>query len=166
MSPYGILIVDTSWLNHDSVEIDKTAYLRHQDKLIKGAHALIFVREPIDAVVAEAEITGDIIQTETQPPDPYFNPSIPANIHLERELNEIHSQTDASIAANNNQVMAKTYRVPLNITRMKGQTPQIPLTHLQKILGSDFSVFDETWIALSKKQYDTITTEWTKEQVQ
>lgn len=165
MSTYGILIADTSWANQDNLEIDKATYLRHKDELIEGTQALIYLREPIDAIVAAAEITGAVLQIETLPFDPYFNPAIPANLHLERELDDIHSKTDPPPAPENNRETAKTYRVPLKVTRLKGQTPQIPLGRLQKTLGSDFTVFDETWIGLSKRQYQTIVAAWKKEQV-
>lgn len=166
MTVYGLLIVDTSWANQDSIEIDKTAFLRYQEQLIDGTRALIYVRDPIDAIVAEAEITGSIIETETAPPDPYFNPSIPANVHLESELNEIHSQTDPPAAISGSQTMAHTYRVPLKLVRLKGQSPQIPLNRLQMILGSSFSAFDESWIPLDKADYQAITAQWSKEKAQ
>ena len=165
MTSYGLLLVDTSWTNQNKVEIDKTTHIRHRDRLIEGAKALIYVRAPIDAVVAEAEIAGDIIETETMPPDPDFNPSIPANVHLERELNDIHSKTDPPAPISGNQTVANTFHVPLNVTRMKGHTAQIPLSRLQTILGSDFSVYDETWIPLEKADYEAITALWSKEQV-
>jgi len=158
MTSYGILITDTSWANHDSVEIDKTARLRHQDRLVEGAKALIYVRAPVSAVVAEAEITGDVIELETPPPDPAFNPAIPASLRSERVIDRIETETAPSNPAH--QEMANSYRVPLRLMRLKGQTPSIPLNRLHTILGSDFSAYDETWIPLSKAEYERITVIW------
>ena len=157
MTDYGILIADTSWANHDSVEIDKTAQLRHQDRLVKGTKALIFVRAPIDAIVAEAEVIDDIIETET-PPDSAFNPAIPANLRSERVIDR--SETEVSPATPAPQEMANAYHVPLKLMRLKAQIPPIPLKRLRMILGSDFSAFDETWIPLSQAQYRQIVDVW------
>jgi len=78
MTAYGILLVDTSWSNYDSAKIDKTTHLRHNDLLIAGTKALIYVREPLDAIVAEADVTGTIVEREKEPSDPAFDPAIPA----------------------------------------------------------------------------------------
>ena len=158
MTAYGILITDTTWANHDTVEIDKAARLRHQDRLVDGTKALIYVRAPVDALVAEAEVTGDIVEIETEPTDPAFNPAIPANLRSERAIERI--ETEAAPTPAVTQEVANTYRVPLKLVRLKGQTPPIPMSRLQTILGSDFSVYDETWIPLSKAQYNQITALW------
>ncbi len=160
MTAYGILLVDTSWANQDTVEIEKATFLRHKDRLIEGTKALIYMREPIDAVVAEAEVTSAIIETETAPPDAAFNPAIPANLRLEREIDRIETEAAPPPALDANREMAHSYRVPLRIVRLKGQTPEIRFNRLQTILGSDFSVYDETWIPLSKDQYREITALW------
>ncbi len=84
------------------------------------------MRDPVDAVVAEAEISGDVFQTEGVPPDPSFNPAIPANVHLEHELNNIHAETDPPATASDNRETAKNYHVPLKVTRLKGQDATDP----------------------------------------
>ncbi|HVU10525.1 MAG TPA: hypothetical protein VHD90_04575 [Phototrophicaceae bacterium] len=134
MTIYGILLVDSDWSNDNLTQIEKAAYLSHSDELITGTQVLVYIREPVDAIIAEAELTGDIIETETEPPN---------NTPGSKEL-------------------AKTYLVPLKITRLKGHIPIIPLTRLKLILGADFSVFDETWIPLGADQYQQITTLWEK----
>ena len=163
MTPYGILLVDTSWENSDSAQIDKTCYLRHKDRLIEGAKALIYMSEPVSAIIAEAEITGSIIETETPPPDPAFNPAIPANLRSEREIERI--ETEAAPPPSTAQPMEKTFRVPLRLLRLKGQTAPIPLTRLQVLLGNEFSVYDETWVPLSEVQYAQIVALWEKAQI-
>ncbi|MFN8560137.1 MAG: hypothetical protein U0703_00510 [Anaerolineae bacterium] len=118
MTAYGILVTDTTWANHDSVEIDKAARLRHQDRLVDGTKALIYVRAPVDALVAEAEVTGDIVEIETEPTDPAFNPAIPANLRSERAIERI--ETEAAPTPAVTQEVANTYRVPLKLVRLKG----------------------------------------------
>src|SRR4051812_47001487 len=113
MTAYGILLVDTSWVNNDSVEIDKTTHLRHKDRLIEGTRALIYVRAPIDAVVAEAELTGEIVESETLPPDPGFNPSIPATVYAERVIDKIEAGDTPPATLSGSPDFAKTYHVPL-----------------------------------------------------
>ena len=144
MTPYGILLVDTSWENNNSAQIDKATHLRHKNRLVEGAKALIYVREPVSAIVAEAELSGSVIQTETPPPDPAFNPAIPANLRSEREIERI--ETEAAPQPTTSAAMEKTFTVPLHLLRLKGQIAPLPLNRIQMVLGSDFSVFDETWI--------------------
>ena len=45
MTSYGILLVDTRWMNHDTATIEKATFVRHQKLLSKGTQALIYVRE-------------------------------------------------------------------------------------------------------------------------
>ena len=161
MNTYGILLVDTSWANDDSVRIDKMTSLHHRDHLVKGAHALIYMRAPVEAVVAEAVVTGSIVEQDDAPPQPSFNPAIPKNLHMEHE-GERMAEEIAGISAAPPTEMAKTYAVPLRITRRQERTPPIPLSRLRLILGSDFSVFDETWMRLSAARYREIVAVWEK----
>ena len=160
MNTYGILLVDTSWANDDSVRIDKMTSLHHRDHLVKGAHALIYMRAPVEAIVAEAVVTGSIVEQD-EPPELSFNPAIPENLHMEREGALLEDEI-AGISAAPLTEMAKTYAVPLRVTRRKEHTPPIPLSRLRLILGSDFSVFDETWMRLSADQYRVIVAVWEK----
>jgi hypothetical protein len=159
MTTYGILVVDTSWANQDSVQVDKTTYLRHKDRLIEGAQALIYVRQPVDAIVAEAELRGNVIQTETEPEEPALNP---ASVQPERQINPMEQGTESPVVIHPSQQMEKTFRVPLKVVRLKGGVPSIPSNQLQMILGSDFTVFDETWIPLNESQYEAIVAFWEK----
>jgi hypothetical protein len=159
MAEYGILLVDTSWTNHDTVVINKSSALHHKARLVAGTKALIYVREPIDAVIAEAEVTGDIIETESEA---IVNASVAGNTRLEGAT----VATDAAappVALHETRDLEHSYRVPLKIVRLKGRTPEIPLNRLRAVLGSEFSVFDETWIPLSKAQYQAVTALWAKE---
>ncbi len=160
MTPYGILLVDTSWENQTSVQIEKATHLRHSDTLVAGAKALIYVREPVDAVVAEAQITGSVIEAESESPDPAFNPAIPADLRQQREV--ARSGSEVAPQPHLSQPFEHTFLVPLNPIRLKGQVIPIPLTRLRLLLGSDFSVYDETWIPLSEAQYQQVAAEWDK----
>lgn len=162
MTPYGILLVDTSWENSDSVQIDKTTHVRHKNRLVKGAKALIYMREPVSAIVAEAELSGSVIQTETPPPDAAFNPAIPANLRSEREIERI--EAEAAPQPTTSATMEKTFTIPLKLVRLKGQVAPLSLNRIQMVLGSDFSVFDETWIPLNESQYREIIALWEKTQ--
>jgi hypothetical protein len=136
MTTYGILLVDTSWSNEDTVEIEKTTFLRYGDQLNAGTKALLYVREPVDAIVAEAELTSAVIEHET-------------------------AAQGVSVPAAGAE-MAHTYHAPLRVTRMKGQTEPIPLNRLRSALGGDFSVYDEPWIPLSEGQYEQIVALWAR----
>lgn len=160
MTAYGILLVNTSWSNEDLIQIDKTTHLRHRERLVEGTQALIYVREPVDALVAEATITAPVLETETEPRDPAFNPAIPANLRLEREIDRVRSETEPSGSLTPNHGLEKTFRVPLAVTRYKGRVEPIPLNRIQALLGSDFSVFDETWIPLTETQYEQLVALW------
>ncbi len=156
MTTYGILLVDTSWANHDTTVIDKATFTRHKDDLKAGTKALIYVREPVDAIVAEAEITSSVIETEA---DAEVNPAVTGNLGLEGAVQSIDADAPP-VAYHDRRELAHSYRVPLNIVRLKGRTAEIRLNRLQMILGSDFSVFDETWIPLGEEQYQAITAVW------
>jgi hypothetical protein len=153
MTTYGILIIDTSWSNQNTAQIEKTAFLRYQSLIGKGAKALIYMREPVDAVVAEAEVTSNVIETEAE----LLN-------HAELPVNRDNSQarmTDEPILTTLNVGIADDFHVPLNLLRTKGpQTPPISLERLKTILGKNFSVYDETWIPLSEDQYNEIIAIW------
>jgi hypothetical protein len=134
MTTYGILLVDTSWSNEDTVEIEKTTFLRYGDQLNAGTKVLLYVREPVDAIVAEAELSSAVIEHET-------------------------ASQGVSVPSQGAE-MAHTYHAPLHVMRMKGQTEPIPLNRLQSVLGSDFSVYDEPWIPLAETQYWQIVALW------
>lgn len=152
MSSYGILISNPDWANQAMIEIEKATYLHHQQALDSGTKTLIYLREPVDAVVASAEITGAPIETDSAAPD------------MEGGQVE-HMRAEAAPPTSSAQALAHAYYVPLKITRLKGQTPPISLNRLQKTLGGEFSVYDETWIPLSREQYEAITADWDEEQL-
>jgi hypothetical protein len=154
MTSYGILLVDTRWSNEDTAQIERSAFQQHHDLLGKGTKALIYMREPIDAVVAEAEVTSNVIETEAERLD---NADIPMN----RDTHQTQTMTEPPLTPALE--LAHDYHVPLKLLRPKGQqTNPIPLNRLKAILGTDFSVFDETWIPLSEAQYDEISALWNK----
>lgn len=155
MTNYGILLVDINWTNDDSVQIEKTTHLRHQDHLVEGAKALIYVRDPVDAVVAEAELTGKVIQLENEPEDVAINPVVPVSTSSGRV-----DAVEPLVNVGMQQPVEKTFRVPLKVVRLKGQSEPIPFNRLQTILGSDFTVFDETWIPLNEPEYQAIVALW------
>jgi hypothetical protein len=119
----------------------------------KGAKALIYMREPIDAVVAEAEVTCDVIETEAE----LLN-------HVEIPMNRDSQQTQSMsepILTTPNVGIADDFHVPLRLIHSKGpQTPPISLERLKMILGTNFSVYDETWIPLREDQYNEIIAIW------
>src|SRR5262249_2996925 len=135
MTTYGILIVNTSWSNKNTVEIDKTAFQRHNELIGADTLALIYMREPIDAVVAEAEITSDVIEHEAELLQA-------ADVPADRDA-QIASQSVTSLPTSPNKGVANEFHVPLKVLRPKGsQTTPLPLASLKTILGSDFSVYD------------------------
>ncbi len=153
MTTYGILLVDTSWSNRNTAQIEKAAYLRHQNLLGANTQALIYMREPIDAIVAEAEVTSDVIETEAELVD---RVDLPVNRDTQQtQTLSVPLMTDPNVG------MANEFYVPLKLLRAKGaETPPIPLEQLKALLGADFSVYDETWIPLSEDQYNMIIAIW------
>jgi hypothetical protein len=147
MTTYGLLIVDTNWTNDDKVEVGKTTHLHHKHELVEGAKALVYVRHPVDAIVAEVELTGGVIQEENVPEEPTLNPAVPES---------------AGAVFTPSQLMEKTYSVPIRALRLKGQCEPLPINRVQMVLGSDFSAFDETWMPLTQAQYDALAALWEK----
>ena len=138
MTTCGILLVDTSWANEETIEIEKATALRYGEQLVEGTKVLLYLREPVDAIVAEAELSSAVIEHET-------------------------AAEGVSLQAPGTE-MANTYHAPLRVTRMKGQVAPIPLNRLQSILGGEFSVYDEPWIPLDEAQYGQIVALWDKGQ--
>ena len=154
MTTYGILLVEPSWANQDTAQIEKTAFLRHQNHLGMNTKALIYMREPIDAVVAEAEITSDVIETEAELIDQ-------AEMLTNRAVDDTQIMKRPPLILHPGSEVAHDFHVPLKLIRPRGaQTPPLPLSQLKTILGADFSVFDETWIPLSEDQYNEIIALW------
>jgi len=155
MTTYGILLVEPSWSNKNTAQIEKAAFLRHQNLLGTDTKALIYMREPIDAVVAEAEITSDVIETEAE----LLNHTEGV---VKRDSDDTRIMARPPLIIHPGSEVAHDFRVPLKLLRSKGpQTPPIPLSKLKTLLGSDFSVYDETWIPLGEDQYNEIIALWT-----
>lgn len=155
---HGILLVDTSWANHAAATIEKAAYLRHGEQLTAGTKALIYVRAPVDAIVAEAEISGAVVATETVLPDPANPPSL--NSGRSARAADLSAAAAEPPLPGVSRELAPTFHVPLQIVRLKGRTPPLGFNRLRALLGTDFSVYDETWIPLSGAQYRAITALW------
>ena len=122
MTTYGILLVDTSWSNQDTAQIEKAAFLRHQNLLGADTKALIYMREPIDAVVAEAEITSDVIETEAELLDQIQMPTNSA-------ADDTRIMRKPPLILQPGSEVAHDFHVPLKLMRPKAQqTRPIPLT--------------------------------------
>lgn len=160
MTTYGILVVDPTWHDQSSTTLDKATVQHHRQTLTQGARVLIYAKEPIDALVAEAVISGDLIETETVPPDPAFNPAIPANLRSERGLEALSTPDNPPDPITGTRHFGKNYRVPLDVTRPKMITPPIPLHRLKALLGEGFSIMDVEWIPLTPETYAALTQEW------
>jgi hypothetical protein len=160
MTTYGILVVEPTWHDHDTATLDKSAYLRWGKQLQPGTRALIYVKAPISAIVAEAEIAGEMIETETAPPDPAFNPAIDANLRSQQVMRDVTTPERQPDPITGEQQFGKAYRIPLKIMRAKAVTPQITETMIQQRLTRAFSTFDESWIPLDEADYHKLVAAW------
>ncbi len=159
MTTYGILVVDPAWDDQTSAPLDKATVQHNRAALGAGTHALIYVREPVEALVAEAILTGGISEIDSAPPDAHPAPTIPAT-NTERGLNVTSTPTNAPSAPEEQQSFGVNYRVPLEIKRHRLLTAPIPLSRIKVTLGAGFAVFDDEWIPLDEADYHTLVREW------
>jgi hypothetical protein len=161
---YGILVVDPGWNDTETVTIEKAAYLRHRDTITKGSRLLIYIDEPISAVVAEAEATGEIAplgrEEDAGTLEPKENVPVWSGAFVNSQNAGTRDGTGPAIIAATEPVEAPQYRLPLRILRSKATTQPIPLPTLKTTLGSAFSTFDETWVEVTEEQYQAIVGEW------
>jgi len=62
MLKYAIATVSPDWNKHDVLALSKEAYMRFADEIDTGVRVLIYKSNPINAVVAEAEIPDHAFQ--------------------------------------------------------------------------------------------------------
>lgn len=162
---YGILVVDPGWNDTETVTIEKAAYLRHRETIHSGSRLLIYIDEPISAIVAEAEATGEIApvgrEDDTGTLEPKENVPVWSGAFVSSQHTGTRDGAGPAIVAATEPVEAPQYRLPLRILRPRAATQPIPLPTLKATLGSSFSVYDETWFALTEAQYQAIVSEWT-----
>jgi hypothetical protein len=161
---YGILVVDPGWHDTETVTIEKAAYLRHRDAIHSGSRLLIYIDEPISAVVAEAEATGGIVPVGHEDEAGALEPKENVPVWSGAFVNTQHAGTrdgaGSAIIAATEPVEAPQYRLSLRVLRPRATSQPIPLPTLKTYLGSAFSTFDETWIEITPEQYEAITKEW------
>jgi hypothetical protein len=156
MAVYGILVVPPGWKEGDPATIDKTTHQHHADSLQTGARLLFYMKEPVDAIVSEGELTGEVSRTEAEREEP---DAVPANTASPLLPVEAHSREEM-VRSGGQPVDHRTYRLPYRVTRSRATTQAIPFVRLKMHLGSDFSVFDEEWIPLTEAQYNALMHEW------
>src|SRR5262245_3219071 len=121
MPTYGILLVDTSWSNDNTAQIEKDAFTRHKAEIGADTIALIYMREPIDAVVAEAEITSNVIEAEAellQRADAGANAL--ADVPADRDAQIAPTMVTSIPNRTPNLGVAHEFHVPLKVLRLKG----------------------------------------------
>ena len=76
MTTYGIFVVPPDWHEGKTATMDKTTFQYHGEELQPGTRLLLYMKEPVDAIVGEAEVTGMIV-----PPDPMAQSDADASTH-------------------------------------------------------------------------------------
>lgn len=159
MTNYGILVVDNTWRDHDTATLDKATYQHFGVEMTPGSRALVYVKEPVDAIVAEVEIAGEPAEVETTPPDPALHPPPPGSERTEHGIDQINPAGTTTEPTESGQRFGMAYRVPLRLLRSKSTTQPIPLTRIKALLGSGFAVFDDEWIPLNERDYRAVLNE-------
>lgn len=159
MTSYGILVVQPGWHNGDAATIDRTTYQHHGDAFQQGTRVLFYMKEPIDALVSEAELTGEIVHPDHEPEKPALDPAIPASLRAQEPMRQMESEADRPMSGIT-RVDQRVHWLPYRTIHASHQ--QIPLGTIQARLGSDFAVSDDEWIPLTEEQYNTLVGEWEK----
>jgi hypothetical protein len=148
--------VQPGWKEGEAAAIDKSTYQHHGGSLQRGTRLLIYVKEPVDAIVGEGEAAGAASQTEAQREEPDV---VPANT-ASPDLPVANQSPEQALKSGGQSVDHRTYKLPYRVIRSKAETRQIPLTRVRTLIGSEFSVFDEEWIPLTEEQYNALIQEW------
>lgn len=163
MTRYGILVVDPAWRDQTSAVLDKATVQHHRKELVNGTHALIYVKEPVEAIVAEAVVSGDLLELDTAPPDPTSTIPVALAANTERGLNIQTTPENPPDPIGSKHEFGVNYAVPLEVKRPKLLTTPISINRIKALLGEDFAVFDEEWLPLNEADYRKLTSEWTAE---
>ena len=158
MTALGILVVQSDWRPGAPALIDKTTYQHHGDSFQSGTRFLVYVREPVDAIVAEGEITGETFQKQSEAKTIALDPERTTSEHVQRSSTA--SPESGAPGAAESGIDLRTFEIPYQVVHTRIARPKLALGTIQARLGSDFSVFDEEWIPLTDEQYNTLTDEW------
>jgi hypothetical protein len=159
MTALGILVVQSDWRPGAPAIIDKTTYQHHGEAFQPGTRFLVYVREPVDAIVAESEVTGAAFQSEANPDIAASNQAMQANEHVQQSSPVTDTETSVPRMAVTG-IDQRAFEIPYQLAQSRIASPKLHLDAIQARLGSDFSVFDEEWIPLTEAQYNTLIEEW------
>ena len=161
MTTYGILVVAPDWQDQTSAPLDKATVLHDHAAFVSGTQALIDVKEPVDAIVAEAIFVGEVREVDTAPPGARPAPPVAETAaHTERGLNVTSTPDNPPATPETQPGYGINYRVPLEVTRPRPLTTPIPLSQMQTILGARFAITDNEWISLSEADYHALVEVW------
>lgn len=156
MTAFGILVVQPGWKEGEAAAIDKTTYQYHGESLQTGTRLLIYVKEPVDAIVGEGEAAGAVSHQEAEREEPDILPPNTAS----PDLPSAQQSPEGAVKSGGQAVDHRTYTLPYRVIRSRAETRLIPLTRVRALIGSEFSVFDEEWISLTEEQYSALIQEW------
>lgn len=146
MTDHGILVVQPNWHEGQPLAIDKTTYQHHQDTFRAGTRMLLYMKEPTDAIIGEAEVTAEPVHPDADPNSPIASAAGPL----------AHDSTAPAPGG----IDQRAFEIPYTMAHLKAQTTPIALNRIHTRIGSDFSVFDEEWIPLTETQYQALIEEW------
>lgn len=158
MTAQGILVVQPGWHDGDAAVIDRATYQRHKDAFQKGTRVLFYMKEPVDALVGDAEVTGEPVHTDAAPEAPVLDPAIPASLRSQEPMRRM--ETAEQPVRGGKRIDQRTYRLPYQMVHSHASSQKIPLGTIRARIGSDFSVFDDEWIPLTEEQYSALVGEW------
>lgn len=150
MTTQGILVVHPGWHEGDAAVLDRATYQRYQDELQEGTRVLFYMKDPVDALVGEAQVTGNPVQAEIEPEAPVSDPVSPRAEEPVRRMNDPQPS----------RIDQRTYHLPYLMLHSIDNISQIPLGTIRARIGSEFGVFDDEWIPLTEEQYDALVGEW------
>ena len=159
MTKQGILVVHPGWHEGDAAVMDKATNQRHREAFQEGTRVLFYMKEPVDALVGEAQVTGAPVQTETAPEAPILDPAIPASLRAQEPMRRMETAEQHPLRGGT-RIDHRTYSLPYLMLHSPASSQQIPLGTIRARIGSDFAVFDDEWIPLTEEQYDALVGEW------
>jgi hypothetical protein len=150
--------VQPGWHEGDAAVMDRATYQRHKDAFLEGTRVLFYMKEPVDALVGEAEVTGEVVHATDESDEPILDPAIPASLRAQELMRKIEAGSEPLVGSQ--RFDQRTYRLPYHMIRSRISTPYIHLGTIKARIGSDFGVFDDEWIPLTEEQYNALVHEW------
>ncbi len=154
MAGYAIKVIYGPWSSREAITFDRANYLQWKDTIEPGTRVLIFRREPVGAIVAEAEVTGSFglfepVGSETLAASGTQEQGLPAPNRGLESIGRGNLLTRVDFTADD----GASYLLPVRILR-SGEHGLVTREKIREVTGiEDFPREDEQWLPIDEQVY-------------